>query len=565
MMAIGLVAAGALGHYARAFQRENTRAVAASGGEANLGKLDSYALTLLLGGLRGPLVMVLWINSESQKIDRNLEGVDSQIEWIRLLQPEFDTVHLFQIWNKAYNISVQMVGLANKYATILDALDYGRNVLEERPTNINLLTEVARVNSHKLGDSAEKEYYRRRVRQETLPPIRATFPANQTDAFHKALADVGEDDGSVRIEPDSGGATASAVLTAMQARKLEFRLSNQPPFTTASATPLNSFAADGVTFKNVADEITKKGQPGWRRLRMDVMLNERGELLPQYAGEFTHIGPLGPFPYGLSPFALAYDYAKRAQVVWRETGVQPKQVSDAVVDSRPGLELKAWAEEELMLARRQELTAYNEPVPIDRFASEIPTAGIRPDQPIPQPFSVPAALYGYAQCAKLTKAALDDYAMHVNDARFVGRRLTYQSHLDHLDGLSKLSSGDHDYLMAFTAPADRPALLAKARAEYVAAWDRFQRIILLYYVDEELLKQIHPAGRDALLNMTDPAERWKLVEAISNQIADAYRAADAYADDRNEYLSYCRRIVTRLGVLNGLGMTAERPTPATVN
>jgi hypothetical protein len=89
----------------------------------SLSSMNSFALGLLLGGLRGPLVMFLWTQSESQKADRNLEGIDTQIEWIRLLQPEFDTVHIFQIWNKAYNLSVQMASLSNKYSVILDAMD----------------------------------------------------------------------------------------------------------------------------------------------------------------------------------------------------------------------------------------------------------------------------------------------------------------------------------------------------------------------------------------------------------------------------------------------------------
>ena len=45
------------------------------------------------------------------KNERDLEGFDTKLEWIRLLQPEFDPVHLFQIWNKAYNISVQMASM----------------------------------------------------------------------------------------------------------------------------------------------------------------------------------------------------------------------------------------------------------------------------------------------------------------------------------------------------------------------------------------------------------------------------------------------------------------------
>jgi hypothetical protein len=169
LLVAALVAAGVRRHVATAYQERNSptgrRTIASN---ASLAGMDSYALALLLGGLRGPLVMILWANSEAQKADRNLEGVDTQIEWIRRLQPEFDTVHVFQVWNKAYNLSVQMVGLANKYTTILDALDYAHNVDAERPDNLNILREIARVYADKLGAAnPEKYYYRDRVRRET--------------------------------------------------------------------------------------------------------------------------------------------------------------------------------------------------------------------------------------------------------------------------------------------------------------------------------------------------------------------------------------------------------------
>src|SRR5215210_6930139 len=64
--------------------------------------LDSFALGLILGGLRGPLVMFLWTSIESQKTEKNLENIDTKIELVRMLQPEFASVHIFQIWNKAY-------------------------------------------------------------------------------------------------------------------------------------------------------------------------------------------------------------------------------------------------------------------------------------------------------------------------------------------------------------------------------------------------------------------------------------------------------------------------------
>ena len=70
--------------------------VAATSNGSSLAAMNSYALALLLGGLRGPLVMWLWTKSESQKSENDLEDVDSMMEWIRLLQPEFDTVHIFR-------------------------------------------------------------------------------------------------------------------------------------------------------------------------------------------------------------------------------------------------------------------------------------------------------------------------------------------------------------------------------------------------------------------------------------------------------------------------------------
>src|SRR5687768_13049344 len=135
---VGLVLATVTRQFAA--QRRGATALAAA---TPLSRMNSYALALLLGGLRGPLVMFLWPSSEGQKSEKNLEDFDTKVEWIRLLQAEFDTVHIFQIWNKAYNISVLMANPANKYATILDALDYAQQVDAERPNNINILSAIA--------------------------------------------------------------------------------------------------------------------------------------------------------------------------------------------------------------------------------------------------------------------------------------------------------------------------------------------------------------------------------------------------------------------------------------
>src|SRR3954463_13397531 len=156
LLIASLVVVGFTRQWAEADRTHGPGALPAASGTAGLSRMNSYALALLLGGLRGPLVMFLWPSAEEQKSEKNLEDFDTKIEWIRLLQAEFDTVHIFQIWNKAYNVSVQMASLTNKYRAILDALDYGTSVDQERPNNLNIVSAIAGVYFDKLGNSSEK-------------------------------------------------------------------------------------------------------------------------------------------------------------------------------------------------------------------------------------------------------------------------------------------------------------------------------------------------------------------------------------------------------------------------
>src|SRR4051794_40853299 len=187
VLVIALAGAGLTRNWADAVRGEPIVASAASG--RSLSGMNSYALALLLGGLRGPLVMFLWSSSETQKTENDLEGFDSKVEWIRLLQPEFDTVHIFQIWNKAYNISVKMTNRANKYVTILDALDYAHKVDAEKPNDINILSAIGGIYFDKLGNSAEKVYYRQQVRAQSLPHKNDTKIRREDPAVRRTQLD----------------------------------------------------------------------------------------------------------------------------------------------------------------------------------------------------------------------------------------------------------------------------------------------------------------------------------------------------------------------------------------
>jgi hypothetical protein len=70
--------------------------------------------------------------------------------------------------------------------------------------------------------------------------------------------------------------------------------------------------------------------------------------------ELQYLVKYQPFPDGISPFALAYNYYKRAEVLMNVGKQRHAQLSDTVVDSRPALSLKSWVDEEWEQGRRRE-------------------------------------------------------------------------------------------------------------------------------------------------------------------------------------------------------------------
>jgi len=445
--------------------------------------MNSFSLALLLGGLRGPLVMFLWSTSESQKADKNLEDFDTKVEWIRLLQPEFDSVHIFQVWNKAYNISVQMATLNNKYTTILDAIEYARQVLAGRPNNINLTVSMAQAYADKLGNSSEKLYYRGRVRAETLPHV------------------------------------------------LKQRLA--------------------------------RNDPAWRPLEHGVILDESSNLLPEFVdpkwekksasgvdfndgSELQYLVPYQPFQFGVSPIAIGYNYYKQAQVMQRFAKQRHTQLSDMVIDSRPGLTLKQWAEEEAERGRRAELRAYGLPLPvdsIDKLALETPSITLPTDRE-PNQKLIDEALDAYALIPRLADDSIAEYESHLK--LYTGNWQTYESHVDTLIAMREMAIGDHDFLAAqFKIGEDRSKLLTSAADHYKKAANQNYRILLRYYADDQMATRHYPNGMN----------RTQTKELSSDQLRSVYGAIraevmnsgmDQYAEDRAEYETFINRAEQRI-------------------
>ncbi len=466
VMVIALVAAGFTRHLAEAQRGAPAAGTTQTG--TNLSNMNSFALALLLGGLRGPLVMMLWTSSEAQKSEKNLEDFDTKVEWIRMLQPEFDTVHIFQIWNKAYNISVQMASNANKYITILDAIEYAKSVDRERPNNINILYQIGSVYFDKLGSASEKQYYRKRVREETLP--------------RKADAKLNRDD------------------------------------------------------------------PGWRPLKMDSMLDAQGRILPEYEQELAHLEEFEPFPYGLSPLALGYNYFKRAQLL-QDAGQRHTQMSDLVIDSRPGLTLRMWAEEEIERGRNVELAAFGKEIPTDpdrRFDKELSTADVALTA-APAPAAVREALYSYEQAAKLLEEAQREYKRHLQ--KHAINRSTYEFHLEHIENLLHLARADHDFLAAQLATGpEREQFAASAAEHYRKALQQAEYMLVRYHIDDQFAAELFPEGTSRLNMPPDkvPPEMYRKILQAYREVLRRPGAYDQHGEDRVEYDRYAGRALLRL-------------------
>lgn len=553
LLIVALVVSGLtreLGRHVRAVPLPHSQAFAVSG--TSLSSMNSFALALLLGGLRGPLVMILWTNSENQKNERNLEDFDTLVEWIRLLQPEFDSVHLFQIWNKAYNISVQMASLANKYATIVDALDYAYKVDAERPNNINIISQIGQVYEQKLGTSSEKDYYRKRVRNETLPVIRLYYPASADEALTEAIKKARVSQNLVRRSNDPQTGQMVAQMSFLD--HLAIR---------------SFFNVPEARSEAIASQALRSRQTS-RRTSLDTVLTEDGRLLPEYRDRYSYLVPFEPFREGISPIGLGYEYYKRAQLLQRE-GQQHSQMSEMVVDSRPALALKMWAEELMERGRLAEYRALGGtgaiPTMVEPAALQLPTAGVPLNASVHESWALESAIFNYDRVPLLVQASVAEYQEHL--LKYRTNEFIYRGHMEHLRAIATLAQGDRDFLRALRAePSERPNLLASSARFYRDAIEQNQLIILRHYVADEILAAALPRGyslEDAkgIGPRQMPAQLYGPVLDRAREITqDLFRrgalAYDQHEEDRQEYEHYIERAQIRLRTIQTAGAQAAR-------
>jgi hypothetical protein len=533
----------------------------------SLGSMDSYALGLLLGGLRGPLVMFLWSQSENQKSDKDLENLDTMIEWIRLLQPEFDTVHIFQIWNKAYNISVQYASKANKYDVILGALDYADSVDRAKPDDINIVAAIGQLYFDKLGTSSEKEYYRKRVREETLPRLLAitsvapgeTKPVDVTISAKDILAY------EVAITAATGAATpqltADVKTNNFTNPALSFQISGDRPLVWSdgygSAKEINSNVTKMFVTNTGHDPIQfevrgsfsrdQSHDPGWRRMQLDPLLDTSFNVLKVYTNPspgrrrpselppaqewddgsaLQYLPQYAPYPDGVSTFGIAYNYYKRTEVLQNVEQQRHDQWSDLVIDSRPALSLKNWGEEELEQGHRREVQGFDLVNPDDPDELVHASADVKLNQKQAAPQDVMLAIADFDHARRVLPDCLKEYDRHIQ--HFPDRALQYQSYMQEVRAEIQLANADYEYLTAMVCPPDeRDKHLIAANKAYVECRRQSYINLLRYYIDPRVVVQVLPKGFS-----NDRTSEHQQIESLSvEQASDAVYKADQILHD----------------------------------
>jgi hypothetical protein len=465
-----LVCTAVMKEWAADRQQQATRVRATVASRSTFGSMDSFTLALVLGGLRGPLVMYLWPAIENQKVDRNLEDLNTMIEWVRLLQPEFDSVHMFQMWNKAYNISAMKASSANKYTEVMDAIDYGEKVNQQKPGDINILCALQDIYGGKLGSSnlPEFSFYSRQFREDSMTPANRDlrYPA---DKGRRRLAKSDSPEGfwfkpllgdDEKIRPDLLEPTRDRAMGQVQMSVLE----------------------------KLGWPLEKKPGAEW---------NDGSEL--------QYLGPFGKFPYGVSPLAMSYNYAKRAQVALTEEGQRQIQSTAMVLDSQPALSLRFWQEDETKYGRRFEASAFgideNDPN-ADTLLTKIKSSA----RPVNKD-AFAAALYSYDLAVRLAQKALVEYDRHLSTEYGNWRIDVYRPHKEEMNANIAFNAADRDYLkaMMIADPHESRILLDRAAQNYRNAMLAYERIVLRYFTEDAALWPDPPPEMGPFLLTPRPA------------------------------------------------------------
>ncbi|MCG3178207.1 MAG: hypothetical protein BIFFINMI_00532 [Phycisphaerae bacterium] len=397
-------------------------------------ELDSFAMGLMLGGFRGPLVMYEWIAADNEKNNEDTERFLTRMKLISDLQPQFVTMYIHQSWNLAYNISVQYSLPSEKYRWVIEGIRFAELGNRRIPDNTDILAQIGQLYYDKLGNSQEADYFTRRFRRESLEP---------PDPSRRMVA----------IDPQTG--------CLLPPRSGQWLFIDRLPALIADAQ---------AVLKSAAEESSRGGQT-----RVQLPLNPP----PDTSARQT-------WKQGVSVFAVSYEYYKQAN---RPGLPAHTQYGDSVVSSRPAISLRSWENEEINLALDAEQRVWP-------GHQDGPTVGLPMPLPTAAMLAGDSAAAAYEEAIAHFKTADDvgalciaEYESHL--ARYGYESSIYRPHVDIVSARRKLAQaglarleGIRQWLAAGGAAAGDSDALARAQGRLREAESLYDSAIsgIRYYV-----------------------------------------------------------------------------------
>ena len=150
--------------------------------QARLTEVDPASETMKLAslGLRGVAVNVLWSQAIEQKKEGDFDGLNSTLQALTKIQPNFIRVWEYQAHNLAYNVSMEFDDYEYRYHWVKKGLKFLKGGIRYNKRDHRITDNLGFFTGNKFGKSDEKDSFRRIFRSD--------------DEFHEEMSD--------RIDPE---------------------------------------------------------------------------------------------------------------------------------------------------------------------------------------------------------------------------------------------------------------------------------------------------------------------------------------------------------------------------
>jgi hypothetical protein len=135
-------------------------------------EITGSALRLSLTGSRGIAVTALWLSAIDKQKRNDFHEFETRVRMVTKLQPNFITPWIFQSWNIAYNVSVEMQGSGDMYFYIVRGIQLLAEGERRNKRSPDMRYQIAFYYQNKFGVSDNVEVLRCLYDLSCIPPER---------------------------------------------------------------------------------------------------------------------------------------------------------------------------------------------------------------------------------------------------------------------------------------------------------------------------------------------------------------------------------------------------------